>query len=555
MSDNVTTEEAVDDTTSQRTPIDKAFDSPALFNKRIRKGAVGTNAIDSIQKWAIGLKPYELQFPQNMRTFHEMYTRDESVGGVLNATYTFVENAFKDWRIIPNKNNPESVKIANYLTYCFSTMRGTMREFARNAATFNQFGFSVIEKDYRRLDLSKYNEELPKGLDPTDAWQVDKLRFIPQRSLDPSEPFIIINGGRDIAAARQNPAWFLNSAHSFQYTTPAVPAVNIGRNKFMLMGVNVTGSNPMGVSPLEQIWTYWKEKKFYEDYLSVGVSKDMAGMPLLRLPVEILNKANADPTSPEGMMVAAMCSDVAAMHAGEQNFMYLPSDVQPQGNKTDYDLEFLGISGQGKQFDLQEIINKRREAIYSSFGALNLISNESKGGYNQLEGQNNIHYAFITNTIDTITDCINNDLIPQLLALNNIPYTIKDLPKFKAGDIASVSLDEVGKFIQRVASVGMLPAVPAIFNEVLAKGDFDYRIDENMSQEELQAISTGDTSRAGESKGSSGTGNSQSAVGGMNNLENKSSDRLLYDAKGWYKLSDSGERNYLSKEECEILDK
>ena len=541
--------------TKERTKIDKAFDSPALFNKRIRKGAVGTNAIDSVQKWAIGLKPYELQFPQNMRTFHEMYTRDESVGGVLNATYTFVENAFKDWRIIPNKNNPESVKIANYLTYCFSTMRGTMREFARNAATFNQFGFSVIEKDYRRLDLSKYNEELPKGLDPTDAWQVDKLRFIPQRSLDPSEPFIIINGGRDIAAARQNPAWFLNSAHSFQYTTPAVPAVNIGRNKFMLMGVNVTGSNPMGVSPLEQIWTYWKEKKFYEDYLSVGVSKDMAGMPLLRLPVEILNKANADPTSPEGMMVAAMCSDVAAMHAGEQNFMYLPSDVQPQGNKTDYDLEFLGISGQGKQFDLQEIINKRREAIYSSFGALNLISNESKGGYNQLEGQNNIHYAFITNTIDTITDCINNDLIPQLLALNNIPYTIKDLPKFKAGDIASVSLDEVGKFIQRVASVGMLPAVPAIFNEVLAKGDFDYRIDENMSQEELQAISTGDTSRAGESKGSSGTGNSQSAVGGMNNLENKSSDRLLYDAKGWYKLSDSGERNYLSKEECEILDK
>lgn len=557
MSDNVTTEEAVDNTTSQRTPIEKAFDSPALFNKRIRKGAVGTNAIDSVQKWAIGLKPYELQFPQNMRTFHEMYTRDESVGGVLNATYTFVENAFKDWRIIPNKNNPESVKIANYLTYCFSTMRGTMREFARNAATFNQFGFSVIEKDYRRLDLSKYNEELPKGLDPTDAWQVDKLRFIPQRSLDPSEPFIIINGGRDIAAARQNPAWFLNSAHSFQYTTPAVPAVNIGRNKFMLMGVNVTGSNPMGVSPLEQIWTYWKEKKFYEDYLSVGVSKDMAGMPLLRLPVEILNKANADPTSPEGMMVAAMCSDVAAMHAGEQNFMFLPSDVQPQGNKTDYDLEFLGISGQGKQFDLQEIINKRREAIYSSFGALNLISNESKGGYNQLEGQNNIHYAFITNTIDTITDCINNDLIPQLLALNNIPYTIKDLPKFKAGDIASVSLDEVGKFIQRVASVGMLPAVPAIFNEVLAKGDFDYRIDENMSQEELQAISTGDTSRAGDGMKTAGggTGTTQSATGGMNNLENKSSDKLMYDAKGWYKLSDSGERNYLSKEECEILDK
>ena len=164
--------------------LTKAFDSPNLFNKRIRKGAVGSNAIDSVQKWAIGLKPYELQFPQNMRTFHEMYTRDESVGGVLNATYTFVENAFKDWRVIPNKNSEESVKIANYLTYCFKTMRGTMREFSRNAATFNQFGFSIIEKDYRRLNLQGYEKDLPSDLDLQDAWQIDKLRFIPQRSLE-----------------------------------------------------------------------------------------------------------------------------------------------------------------------------------------------------------------------------------------------------------------------------------------------------------------------------------------------------------------------------------
>ncbi len=540
---------------SEDAQLNKAFDSPALFNKRIRKGAVGTNAIDSVQKWAIGLKPYELQFPQNMRTFHEMYTRDESVGGVLNATYTFVENAFKDWRVIPNKNSAESVKIAKYLTYCFSTMRGTMREFARNAATFNQFGFSVIEKDYRRLDLSKYKHDLPKGLVAEDAWQVDKLRFIPQRSLDAGEPFIIINGGRDIAAIRQNPAWFLNSAHSSQYVTPAVPMVNIGRNKVLLMGINVTGSNPMGVSPLEQIWTYWKEKKFYEDYLSVGVSKDMAGMPLLRLPIAILEAASADPNSVEAGMVAQMCNDVAAMHAGEQNFMFLPSDAQSgSNNMTDYNLEFLGISGQGKQFDLQEIINKRREAIYSSFGALNLISNESKGGYNQLEGQNNIHHAFITNTIDTIEDAINNDLIPQLLSLNNIDYDVEDLPKFKAGDITSVSLDEVGKFIQRVASVGMLPAVPPVFNEVLAKGGFDYRIDEEMSQEELHEISTGDTSRAGESKGSSGTGDSQMTSGGNNNMENKSESPLKFDAKGWYREGEDNVRIYLSKEEVGNLD-
>ena len=68
----------------------------------------------------------------------------------------------------------------------------------------------------------------------------------------------------------------------------------------------------------------------------------------------------------------------------------------------------------------------------------------------------------------------------------------------------------------------MLPAVPAVFNEVLAKGDFDYRIDENMSQEELQAISTGNTSRSGDGMKTAGggTGTTQFSSGGDNNLEN-----------------------------------
>ncbi len=518
---------------TKKDSLNKSFES----NKKspfVKKGVIGSNAIHAINTWAMSLKSYELRYPANMKTFHDMYTKDESVGGVLNATYTFVENAFQDWRFVPNKSSPESVRIAEFLTYCVTNMKGTVREFARNAASFNQFGFSIIEKDYKKFKPELYKGELPSGMDKDKGWMIDKLRFIPQRSLYASEPFIIKNGGRDLVAVQQDTCWFTNSngLPEVTVTTPnylAQPnlgsssytnSVIIPRNKFMLLGINVTDSNPMGTSPLEQIWVCWKEKVFYEDYLSIGVSKDMAGMPLLRIPVEVLNKANADSSSPEGKFVLEMSKQISALHAGEQNMVILGSDTQANGSTFDYDLQFLGITGQGKQFDLQTIINAKRSAIYSSFGALNLISNEGSGGYNQLEGQNNIHYAFVKNTIATIEEAIQNDLVPQLLKMNGIEYSIEDLPRFKAGDITGISLDESGKFIQRVASVGLLPKVPSVINEILRKGGFDFQVDDDLTVEELDLLTTSDTSRAGEGLGTSGTGNTQLVGSGDNNLEN-----------------------------------
>lgn len=254
--------------TDKKEDINKA----GLSSPRVRKRAVGTNAIDAIQKWTIQLKPYELRFPYNIETFHEMYSRDDAVGGVLNATYALVENAFKDWSINYNSKNPDSVAAGKLLKHIFNNMNeSSMRTVARNAATFNQYGFSVLEKDYRRPKPDEYEGELPQGVSYEDLWFIDRLRMIPQRSLDVSEPFIIGNDGRDIKAIRQNVRWFTNSSHALRTWEPPHKTVTIGRNKFMLFTINGTDSNPMGTSPLEQVWENWKQKKFYENYLSVGI--------------------------------------------------------------------------------------------------------------------------------------------------------------------------------------------------------------------------------------------------------------------------------------------
>ena len=504
--------------------VSKAVNSPS---PRVRKRAVGTNAIDAIQKWTCQLKPFELRFPYNIETFHEMYTRDDAVGGVLNATYALVENAFNKWSIKGNNKNPDSVATAAILKHIFNNMNeSTMRTVARNASTFNQFGFSILEKDYRKPHTDEYDGDLPEGVAVEDLWFIDRLRMIPQRSLDVGEPFVIGNDGRNIKAVRQNVRWFTNSSHALRTWEPPHKTVTIRRNKFMLFTLNGTDSNPMGTSPLEQVWTAWKEKKFFENYLSVGISKDMAGMPLLEVPQDILDRANTDPTSPEAMLVSQMAEDVAAMHAGEQNMMIMPSDPFGDSNSNKaYNLRFIGVDGAGKQFDLQEAIIRRKESIYQSFGALNLISNESKGGYNQLEGQNAIHLYFVNRIISIITEAINKDLIPQILKLSGIELHGKDVPRFEAGEIEPISLEEVSKMFQRVKSVnGFLPT-KEIWIETYQKLGYDTDHLEDLSQEELFALS--ESGSKGESRSGDGmktpgggTGQTQMTSGGDNNMDN-----------------------------------
>lgn len=506
--------------------INKSLDVILPKNRRMRKRPAATNAIYATRKWTEGLKPYELRFPTNIEVFHEMYSRDEAVGGVLNATYALVENAFKKFHIKNNNSSKDSIAAAAIVRHSLDNMRDmTVRSFARNAATFNQFGFSVIEKNYRKPQSDKeYLGPLPEGVAHEDLWFIDKLSMIPQRSLDISEPFIIGNEGRDIIGLRQNASWFLNSTHALRNWEPPARTINIARNKFMLMGINSTDSNPMGTSPLEQVWESWKQKQFYQRYLSVGISKDMAGMPLLEIPKDILDRANTDPNSPEAMLVTQMCEDVAAMHAGEQNMMIMPSDpFTDNGQGKEYNLKFVGIDGSGKNFDLQNAIDKCRESIYQSFGALNLISNESKGGYNQLEGQNAIHLYFVNRIINIIEESVNKDLIPQLLNLCGIRLSHKDMPRFKAGDIEPISLEEVSKMVQRVKSVNAFLGTKEVWIETYEKLGYDTEHLQELSEEELQALSemgSKGESRSGEGMGTSGTGNSQIASGGDNNLDN-----------------------------------
>src|SRR5699024_9505750 len=191
-------------------------------------------------------------------------------------------------------------------------------------------------------------------------YRLVKLAFRPQDTIDLAQPFTYSDDGRTILTVNQN---ITNGMVS-----PGTNATLIGRKeipmeKVIYVGSNITENNPLGVSPLLAVYRSWREKSLIQEYEVVGVSKDLGGMPVLMVPSDILNRASLNPSGDEAQSLRVLQANIANLHAGEQSYMVLPSDVYEGTVMRQYDLVFQGVEGSGKQFDTQALIKQRKRYL------------------------------------------------------------------------------------------------------------------------------------------------------------------------------------------------
>tara|TARA_R100000541_G_C1897352_1_gene83973 strand:+ start:29177 stop:30718 length:1542 start_codon:yes stop_codon:yes gene_type:complete len=481
-----------------------------------RRG-VGTSGIAFYQDIVNRLQPYELQWPQSMKTFEAM-KNDDAIATVIKLTYNLIESAFANQKIKYNKNNPDSVKAARFLQWSLNTLdSNTYMQVIRNIETFKEKGFSIAEKVYRKVERGEW-----EGM-----YRVSDIANRPQLSLDKSTPFEIYAGGRRIIALRQDNQFFQNKTSNNFFISPTDLTgegyKRIPRKKFMLFGENATDSTPFGNPLLKACYKAWKEKILLEDLEVNGASKDLAGIIELAIPSDILDKAASDPTSDEYYMVQSLISQAANIHNGDQSSIIRPSDLQ-EGSSTvpEYSTRLVGLEGGGRQFNPMEMIQKRRKAIFDIWGAGHTLTGEGSVSYNSAEVKNAIHMHYIKSDIKVIEDVLNKDLIPELInVMNDFNLSPEDMPRIVAGDIDKISYDEAGKLIQRGKSVKGIALTKENIIRMHEMMGFDTEHMEDLSQEELlEYLEMGDKgdSKSGEGLGSSGTGNSQQ--GGSNSATN-----------------------------------
>ena len=142
-----------------------------------------------------------------------------------------------------------------------------------------------------------------------------------------------------------------------------------------------------------------------------------------------------------------------------------------------------------------------------------ILGQEGGGSYSLAESMTGVSEMVIRTRLQEIADQLNHDLIPQLFALNGWDVTVT--PYFAFGEVQKESLDEIGKFVQRVGAVGMLPKTPEIVNALTERLGMNAQFDPDTdTEEDFHAKLTNYTSGASEGmeEGTTGSGTAKTAV-------------------------------------------
>ncbi|AUR89043.1 portal protein [Vibrio phage 1.121.O._10N.286.46.C4] len=495
--------------------------------QRASKRQVSTAAIEAIRYVTEVLKPFELSRTQRLYTYQSMM-QDEAVFTAVNDRIMAIQTAQMNGKFRFNPNSENSVAMKDFLQYNLDNLEGqTPRSIGACAAEMVINGFAPFENVTYRDDKEYEGQFVLK-----------KLAYIHPLSLDTSNPYTVIEGGDQIKELRQLATAFRGTDGTYMGSKrPWTGIREIDYRKVTVASYSATTSQPFGKSPLDAAYTAWREKQLLQDYMMIGVTRDFSGTPVLRLPSEILEAAESDPTSPEAQQVTALARGMKEMHTGDASFIILPSDSQSENGSglRDYDIQFLGVEGGGKGFDINAIIESKRKGIFGVLAGMHLISGENGGSsYNLREGQASTQAMHVQLDSEIIDEMYNKHVFPKLLDLNGWEYKLEDLPRWESGEVQPLSVDEFGKAINRVKP--FLPATSQVVNQVMKGiGLKDCDIDENLSPEEVRKlmityvepnlpdVSKDTNPEAGDGEGSSGTGSTQDGgLGSDTNSENAS---------------------------------
>lgn len=450
--------------------------------------------------------------PTRLCVFESM-CNDADVYTALEANQRMVRRALAGGQFV-GTGSSSSREYAEFLNYCIRNMTvGTWFEAVRNMTTATKYGWSDLNIVTERRTYGPYSgRRVLRKLGPRDQnsvygwlWNEDFTEwrgFVQRPSYRQRRP--VTSGNRF-----DNGISLLNATRFIEQGYPVIRDTQLLHTAY-----NSTNNNPQGDSPLIHCYDDWFEKRLIVNYEVAGISKDMSGVLVLRVPAELIEKANDPDNYPdEAKEYQELQRNAADLHQGKSSYIVLTSDHDASSRIFDFDMELKGIDGGGKQYQTSEVIEVKRKAIYNCFGAgFILLGQDGSGSYALSSSQTSFHGQHLQYDIEQYVDVINNQLAPRLLAVNNVFANFNDMPVFVPSDPDELPLDEVGKFIQRTKSVGGL--TPDVLEEVLRRG--------KLPVDMIDQIDFTDpaTSRAGDGMTTAGPGTAETQGGGDRSTSN-----------------------------------
>lgn len=483
--------------TKKKEVVEKAMvmadDTPA----RIKFGQMGNLGIPTYAGITVDELKTELIFPRSVKTYKEM-----SYHSAVNAPLTLYENIIGKltWSFKPPIDaTEEEIKICKIVHSMMNDTEQPWGEFIRDTLTSLTYGFSVHEVNFRR----RYHSNGSLYDDGVIAWS-----GLPIRAQESIEKFIFSEGGRSIIGVKQNLTLVQDSSN--RYAALETPQIVIPRKKFLHFRAGKHRGDPYGKSPLRDAYLAWRYLMALEEIEATGVAKDLTGFPVLHLPMEFMSENAPD----SHKAFKEYCENaIRNIQAGAQAGMVLPSLYDEGSKQPLFKMELLSTDGK-RSFDIDKIkLYYKNLILISLFGDVLQLGTTSTGSFALGALKNSLSGSYAERVADTITDVLNKELARTIYELNG--WDISRMGKFDYDGLETADLESISKYLQRVASVGLLEKDRSIMNLTRELIGVDALPEDVEPRQEY----LDNTSKSGQAMGTPFEG-SRTSVSGQNDNDN-----------------------------------
>jgi hypothetical protein len=370
---------------------------------------------------------------QGFATFAEMRDNDPIIGAILFIIDKLLRNV--KWKVVPADSSAKAAEVANFLTTCMDDMEHSWEEFVSEILSMLTYGFSAHEIVYKTRG----------GIDETDPSRASRFndnmigwRKLPIRSQETLWEWVTNDSG-DVVAMKQMPI-------------VGGGVVTIPIDKLLLFRTQSFKNNPQGRSVLRNAFRPWYFKKRIEEIEGIGIERDLAGLPIAKVPPNLLaSTASAE----EKATLTAIKKLVTNIRRDEQEGVVFPL-VYDENGKELYKLELLSTAG-SRQFDTSAIVTRYNKTIAMTVVADFIFLGQDKVGSFALSSDKTSMFSLALGAwLKDIGAVINKKATPKLMKLNGFDSAL--WPTVVPGDIEKEDVSRFVDSIYKLVSVGaMIP--------------------------------------------------------------------------------------------------
>lgn len=372
----------------------------------------------------------QLRGKRGLLTYREMADNDPVIGSILYAIEKVILRL--DWRVDAYDDSEQAKELAEFIDTCLEDMSDSFDQTLASVLSMLIYGFSFHEIVYKiRGGDNKDPQKNSKYKDGKIGW-----RKWPIRSQETLNNWLMDETGGIQGFRQMDP-----TGGGFR---------DIPIEKGLLFRTTVNKNNPEGRSLLRNSFRPWYYKRRIEEIEAIGIERDLAGLPVAKVPPEYLSTGK---TAAQQTVLDTITNIVQNIKRNEQEGVVFPL-MYDENNNEMFRLELLS-SGGSRQFDTDKVITRYDQRIAMSvLTDFILLGHERVGSFSLGSQKMDLWTMSIDAIAKSIAEVINQYAIPRLIKLNSMNAEL--MPYLSYGQVSSVDLGELADYVQKLTAAGVL---------------------------------------------------------------------------------------------------